>query len=99
MVRQFSLAVLCLALSGSAAAQLTSTAAGQPNQSQNGQPLTADQQKQQQAPASISGKVVSTQTGQPLKKTWVIARVQGAGRQAPQMVLTDNDGKFKFKEV
>jgi hypothetical protein len=102
MVRKLSLAILCLALSGGAAAQLTSTAQGQPNQSnpsQPGQPLTPDQQKQQQAPASISGKVVSTQTGQPLKKAWVIARTQGAGRQAPQMVLTDSDGKFKFKEI
>jgi hypothetical protein len=66
---------------------------GQNPPSQAGNPLQSDASK-----AEISGQVVDSATGQPLKKAWVSARQLDRSPHASTAV-TDRDGHFLVKDI
>ncbi|PYY19841.1 MAG: hypothetical protein DMG60_02540 [Acidobacteria bacterium] len=64
-----------------------------PNSPPKGQASTAN------AKAEISGQVLDAATGQPLKKTWVTARVLEKGGRSGSTAVTDAEGHFLLKDL
>jgi hypothetical protein len=63
------------------------------------QPPNAPQGKADVAKAQISGQVVDSGTGQPLKKAWVTARQTERGGRGGSTAVTDAEGHFVLKDL